>query len=62
MDYDYEKENYKTCPVCKKVIDYHIHGFYPRQKLIMVSPLYPRTQRDIQLAQWLIPWAKRAVT
>ena len=26
--YDYEKENFKTCPVCQTTIDYHIHGFY----------------------------------
>jgi len=28
QDYDYEKENHKTCPVCLKVIDYHFHGFF----------------------------------
>lgn len=28
MNYDYEKENYKTCPVCGKTIDYHVDGFY----------------------------------
>jgi hypothetical protein len=27
MSYDYEKENYKICPVCGKTIDYHICGF-----------------------------------
>lgn len=32
MAYDYEKENYKICPVCKKVIDYHIHGFIHYEK------------------------------
>jgi uncharacterized C2H2 Zn-finger protein len=25
--YDHDKENYKACPVCGKIIDYHIHGF-----------------------------------
>src|SRR6266571_1093187 len=25
--YDYEKENYKKCPVCEKVIDYQVDGF-----------------------------------
>jgi hypothetical protein len=25
--YDHNKENYKVCPVCGKIIDYHIHGF-----------------------------------
>ena len=36
MDYDYEKENYKNCPVCNKVIDYHICGFisYPENKWV----------------------------
>ena len=28
MGYDYEKENYKTCPVCEIEIDYHVAGFY----------------------------------
>lgn len=28
MNYDYEKENHKTCPVCGKTIDYHVDGFY----------------------------------
>ena len=27
-DYDYNKENFKNCPVCPKVINYHIDGFY----------------------------------
>lgn len=27
-NYDFEKENYKPCPVCGKVIDYHFDGFY----------------------------------
>lgn len=27
-NYDHEKENFKKCPICKKVIDYHICGFY----------------------------------
>ena len=26
-NYDYNKENYKVCPVCGTTIDYHIHGF-----------------------------------
>jgi hypothetical protein len=26
-EYDYEKENNKVCPVCKKTIDYHVDGF-----------------------------------
>jgi hypothetical protein len=25
--YDHNKENHKVCPVCGKIIDYHIHGF-----------------------------------
>lgn len=25
--YDYEKENNKKCPVCGKLIDYHVDGF-----------------------------------
>jgi hypothetical protein len=28
LSYDYEKENFKTCPVCLKVIDYHVDGFF----------------------------------
>jgi hypothetical protein len=28
VDYDFEKENFKTCPVCLKVIDYHVDGFF----------------------------------
>ena len=27
QDYDWEKENHKACPVCDKVIDYHVDGF-----------------------------------
>ena len=25
--YDFEKENNKKCPVCEKIIDYHVDGF-----------------------------------
>jgi hypothetical protein len=25
--YDLEKENYKKCPVCGEIIDYHVDGF-----------------------------------
>jgi len=31
-DYDLEKENYKKCPVCGKIIDYHINGFIHYEK------------------------------
>ena len=30
--YDYEAENFKTCPVCQTTIDYHIHGFHHDQE------------------------------
>jgi hypothetical protein len=35
MNYDYEKENHKTCPVCEKDIDYHFDGFirYPKENV-----------------------------
>lgn len=33
MNYNYEKENFKICPVCGKTIDYHIDGFYHDQVL-----------------------------
>lgn len=26
-NYDYEKENYKECPVCHVTIDYHVTGY-----------------------------------
>lgn len=32
-NYDYEKENFKNCPVCSKTIDYHFDGFYHDQVL-----------------------------
>ena len=28
LNYDYEKENLKVCPICKGTIDYHVAGFY----------------------------------
>ena len=27
-DHNYNKENYKKCPICRKTIDYHTCGFY----------------------------------
>ena len=33
MNYDYEKENFKKCPVCGNEIDYHTKGFYHDQVL-----------------------------
>jgi len=33
LNYDYEKENFKLCPVCGKTIDYHVDGFYHDQVL-----------------------------
>ena len=27
LKYDYEKENFKVCPVCGVAIDYHVDGF-----------------------------------
>ena len=30
--YDYNKENFKVCPVCGKTIDYHIDGFIRYKK------------------------------
>ena len=32
IHYDFEKENYKVCPVCGKTIDYHVDGFIHYEK------------------------------
>ena len=32
-EYDYNSENYKTCPICDKTINYHVDGFYHEEHL-----------------------------